>query len=61
LISLELGGAPRSTRNLWPKPWKQVRRDDNGIEAPLHRQVCDGTLTLRQARAQEVLYKHKFG
>jgi hypothetical protein len=34
LISLELGGAPRSQRNLWPQPWSQARRDDNGIEAP---------------------------
>ena len=61
LISLELGGAPRSKRNLWPQPWSQARRDDNGIEARLHRQVCNGTLTLRKARAQEVAYKHKFG
>ena len=61
LISLELGGAPRSKRNLWPQPWAQARRDDNGMEARLHRQVCNGTLTLRQARLQEVAYKRKFG
>jgi hypothetical protein len=61
LISLEVGGAPRLKRNLWPQPWSQARRDDNGIEARLHRQVCKGTLTLRQARLQEVAYKHKFG
>jgi hypothetical protein len=51
LVSLELGGAPHSTRNLWPEPWSQAHRDDNGIEASLHRKLCDGTLTLRQAQA----------
>ena len=61
LVSLELGGAPRSTRNLWPQPWRQARRDDNGIEASLHRKLCDGTLTLRQAQAQEIAYKHRLG
>ena len=61
LVSLELGGAPRSTRNLWPQPWRQARRDDDGIEARLHRKLCDGTLTLRQAQAQEIAYKHRFG
>jgi hypothetical protein len=61
LISLELGGAPRSKKNLWPQPWPQARRDDHGIEARLHRQVCNGTLTLRQARHAELVYKSKFG
>jgi hypothetical protein len=60
LISLELGGAPRSKKNLWPQPWPQARRDDHGIEARPHRQVCNSTLTLRQARLQEVAYKHKY-
>jgi hypothetical protein len=61
LVSLELGGAPRSTRNLWPEPWSQARSDDNGIEARLHRRLCLGTLTLRQAQAAEIAYKHKSG
>jgi hypothetical protein len=61
LVSLELGGAPRSPSNLWPQPWSQARRDDNGIEASLHRQLSDGVLTLRQAQAAEIVYKHKFG
>ena len=61
LVSLELGGAPRSTRNLWPQPWSQARRDDNGIEANLHRQLCDGAVTLRQAQAREIAYKHRLG
>jgi hypothetical protein len=58
---LELGGAPRSKKNLWPEPWSQARRDDNGIEARLHRQVCNRALTLRKARLQEVPYKHAHG
>ena len=61
LVSLELGGAPRSTRNLWPEPWSRARRDDNGIERSLHRKLCDGTLTLEQAQAQEIAYKHRLG
>ena len=44
-----------------PQPWTQARRDDNGIEASLHRKLCDGTLTLRQAQAQEAAYKRRFG
>jgi hypothetical protein len=61
LISLELGGAPRSKKNLWPEPWSQARRDDNGIEASLHEKVCNGTLKLWKARAMEVAYKHAHG
>jgi hypothetical protein len=61
LISLELGGAPRSKKNLWPEPWSQARRDDNGIEGRLHRQVCHGMLTLRQAQKLELAYKRKQG
>jgi hypothetical protein len=28
LISLELGGAPRSKKNLWPEPWAQAHKSD---------------------------------
>jgi hypothetical protein len=52
LISLELGGAPWSKKNLWPEPWSQARRDDSGIEASLHAQVCGGALKLWKARAR---------
>jgi hypothetical protein len=61
LISLEVGGAPRSPRNLWPQPWRQARRDDDGIEARLHREVCDGSMDLRAAQRAEVAYKLKSG
>jgi hypothetical protein len=61
LISLELGGAPRSHKNLWPEPWSQARRDDHGIEARLHNEVCHGALTLRQTQKLEVAYKRAHG
>jgi hypothetical protein len=60
LISLELGGAPRSTKNLWPEPRAQARKSDPRENA-WHRKVCDGTLTLRLAQAQELAYKRVHG
>ena len=60
LISLELGGAPRSQRNLWPQPWPQARADDR-LENRWHTMVCSGTLTLRQAQALELAYKRAHG
>ena len=60
LISLELGGAPRSQRNLWPQPWVQARADDR-LENTWHRMVCSGALTLRQAQALELAYKRAHG
>lgn len=51
LISIELGGAPRDPRNLWPQPWDGcgAHRKDV-LENKLHRLVCDGTLGLREAQ-----------
>ena len=60
LISLEVGGAPRSTRNLWPEPHSQSAKSDPK-ENTWHKLVCNGTLTLRQARAEELAYKRKHG
>lgn len=60
LISLELGGAPRSTRNLWPEPHSQSKKSDPRENA-WHKKLCDGTLTLKQARVQELAYKLKYG
>jgi hypothetical protein len=60
LISLELGGAPRSEKNLWPEPWSRARQSDPR-ENSWHRKVCNGTLTLRQAQAQELAYKRNYG
>jgi len=52
LISLELGGAPRNPRNLWPEPRKGHcgARAKDRLENVLKRAVCDGDITLRQAR-----------
>lgn len=50
LISLEVGGAPYSTKNLWTEPRAQARKGDPR-EKVWHREVCNGTLTLRQAQA----------
>jgi hypothetical protein len=60
LVSLELGGAPRSTRNLWPQPQLQARKDDQ-LENTWRAMVCSGALTLREAQARELAYKHAHG
>jgi hypothetical protein len=60
LISLELGGAPRSTKNLWPEPRSQAKKSDPRENA-WHRKVCAGTLTLREAQKAELAYKSTHG
>jgi hypothetical protein len=60
LISLELGEAPRSTKNLWPEPWSQAHKSDPKENA-WHKKVCHGTLTLRQAQTLELGYKRAHG
>ena len=56
LIPLELGGSPRSTRNLWPEPHSVVggwgSRAKDRLENRLNRLVCRGRLTLASARRQ---------
>jgi hypothetical protein len=49
LISLELGGAPDDTRNLWPEPGGSPNPKDR-LENALHRDVCAGRMTLRAAQ-----------
>ena len=65
-ISLEIGGHPRDPRNLWPEPWGTPAqpltsigpfpahlvgaKTKDAVENQLHKEVCDGTLTLRQAQ-----------
>jgi len=65
-ISLELGGHPRDPRNLWPERWGTPAhpltargpfpahlvgaKSKDAVENALHREVCAGTLTLRQAQ-----------
>lgn len=52
LISLELGGDPRSEQNLWPEPyagdWGAKKKDT--LENWLHKQVCAGSMTLQDAQ-----------
>lgn len=55
LIPLEIGGAPRDERNLWPEPWKSEwnahRKDE--LENKLKKLVCAHQLKL--ATAQQVI------
>jgi len=50
LISLELGGAPRDPKNLWPEPRNaplgESASSKDVVEDKLHRMVCDGTAGL---------------
>jgi hypothetical protein len=59
-IPLELGGAPRDPRNLWPEPHAQSRRSDP-LETRLKHEVCDGAITLAQGRAQIRAFKRLHG
>jgi hypothetical protein len=52
LISLELGGAPRDPKNLWPQPYKTApgAKEKDWVENYLHEQVCAGDMTLLGAQ-----------
>lgn len=56
LISLELGGSPRSRRNLWPEPhhviggWGSYAKDR--LENRLHTLVCGGRIPLAAAQRE---------
>jgi hypothetical protein len=60
LIPLELGGAPRNPKNLWPEPRAQAKRSDP-LETRLKRQVCRRTLTLAAARLAIRRFKFAHG
>jgi hypothetical protein len=54
LISLELGGHPTDSRNLWPEPYKGdwgAKKKDS-LENRLHKLVCSGAITLDQAQEE---------
>jgi len=69
LISLELGGHPRDPKNLWPEMWGTPAtpltskrpfpheivgaKTKDQVETVLNREVCAGTLTLKEA--QEII------
>jgi hypothetical protein len=59
-IPLELGGAPRDPKNLWPEPHSQSKLSDP-LENKLKRQVCKGLMNLAQARAAIRLFKNTQG
>ena len=58
LVPIELGGAPRDPRNLWPEPRQATLADGtpigsnekNDLEDALHRRVCAGDLPLTEAQ-----------
>jgi hypothetical protein len=58
LVPLELGGAPRDPRNLWPQPNEVTlpdgtlvgSKEKDDLEDDLHRRVCAGTMLLDDAQ-----------
>jgi hypothetical protein len=54
LISLELGGNPTSPSNLWPEAYLPTpgAHEKDKVENYLHKQVCDGKMTLAAAQKQ---------
>jgi hypothetical protein len=60
LISLELGGHPTDSRNLWPEPYPRASEVDR-IENELNAQVCSGALSLAEAQRRESDLKHMHG
>jgi hypothetical protein len=52
LIPLELGGAPRDPKNLWPEPHYGSRTSANkdSVENALKKAVCDGRVDLTDAQ-----------
>lgn len=60
LVPLSLGGHPTRPANLWPEPRRQADRSD-ALELRLHRSLCNGTLTLRQARRLILAFKRSSG
>jgi hypothetical protein len=60
LISLELGGHPTDSRNLWPEPYPRASEVDS-IENDLNARVCSGELSLESAQLKESALKHSDG
>jgi hypothetical protein len=59
-IPLELGGAPRNPKNLWPEPRSQSKLSDP-LETQLKRKVCKGLMKLAKARATIRAFKFAYG
>jgi hypothetical protein len=52
-VPLELGGATNDPRNLWPEPGASPNPKDR-VENDLRQKVCDGQMTLAEARREIV-------
>lgn len=52
LIPLEVGGAPKDVKNLWPEPsYTKINfHDKDKLENYLHKQVCSGKISLTDAQ-----------
>jgi hypothetical protein len=52
LIPLSIGGSPNDPQNLWPQPrmgeWNAQKKDI--LELRIHKHVCEGSLSLDEAR-----------
>jgi hypothetical protein len=59
-VPLELGGAPRNPKNLWPEPRSQSMLSDP-LETQLKRKVCKGLMKLAKARATIRAFKFAYG
>jgi hypothetical protein len=59
-IPLELGGAPRNAKNLWPEPHAQSKISDP-LETRLKTRVCHGAISLAAARRAIRAYKFAHG
>jgi hypothetical protein len=59
-IPLELGGAPKNPKNLWPEPHSQSKLSDP-LETQLKRNVCKGLMKLAKARAAIRIFKNTQG
>jgi hypothetical protein len=59
-IPLELGGAPRNPKNLWPEPHSQSKLSDP-LETSLKWKICKGLMKLAKARAAIRLFKNTQG
>lgn len=58
-IPLEIGGNPKDPKNLWPEPYDTEvsgktmgARQKDKVEDLLKKQVCEGTITLKEAQDQ---------
>lgn len=51
-IPLELGGNPTAPTNLWPELDNGTPNEKDKVENYLHRQVCNGVITLAQAQKE---------